>query len=134
MARPELGQRETGASRPWPGEAVAWTEKGRNTVSSMAGLGVLGGDSDLSRRRLEEMALRGWGPELRVRGTQVFGRGHRNVGGGMGQISYAFRKQRIGGATDGIEGHETILWRAEWRLGQVRTRWSGWCKTVYEGA
>lgn len=32
MALPNWGQRETGESKPWPGEAVAWTEKGRNTL------------------------------------------------------------------------------------------------------
>ena len=73
-----------------------------HTVSSMEGLGVLGGGSDLSRRCLEEMALSGWGPELCGRGTQVFGRGHRNVGGGMGQISYAFRKHQALVAAWGI--------------------------------
>ena len=49
---------------------------------------------------LEEMALSGGGLSYVERGTEVFGRGHRNVGGGVEQMSYVFRRQRIGGATE----------------------------------
>lgn len=63
------------------------------------------------------MALSGWGPEVRGRGTEVCGRGHRNVGGIMGHVSYVFHKaesrpgdRMVFGGTELSFGEQSGIW------------------------
>lgn len=71
------------------------------------GLAARGGPRGAWGRRLEETALSGWGPEVQGRGTQICGRGQRNVGGETGQVSDACGRQRVGGATEGYLGAQS---------------------------